>query len=222
MKLKVFFITLLISSSFLTFARVNYPVFRTPKPSVLVRPQSQYTSLLLNLEPRLTYFLEESSQKTNWIDLDLIGSFEISPFSLKNLNVGLQTTIGSSGWILHTVGKWILFPDYKLQPALGVFADAYTGFSSLGQFLIGSNLQLLIQKSFNVQNPFIEDWGIYFAPLLRLNSLETDLYNIDWISGLNFNFDETPFFNSQWSLSIENRYNISFFEIGLRFLIYIQ
>ena len=224
MKMKIIFIFILGSSCFLTFARVNYPIFRTQKPSILIQPQSKYFSTLFNLESRFTYLTnsETPPQKPNWISLDWINSYELSPFSIQSLNVGIQTTTGSSGFIFHTVAKWIPFPDYNYQPAIGLFVDVYSGLSPQTEFLLGSNIQFLIQKNFKTHHPIVEDWGIYFAPLLRINDLNTSVHTMDWITGLIFNVKKTRQFNSEWSFNFEGRYNVSFFEIGLRFLFYIH
>ena len=149
------------------------PVLRSKKPSILVPSQSSLLSLFVNLESRWIFqtpFQKKSTntaeKKPTWVDLNLIGSYEISPFPTESLNIHLQSSIGSEGFIAYTGGKWIPFPDYQFQPAIGLFGDVYTGLSPEKKLVTGMHLQFLIQKSFQGLSP-LEEWGIYFAPLFH-------------------------------------------------------
>ncbi len=224
--MKTILLILFFFINFSAIARVNHPIFQTRKPTILVPPQSSHLALFLNLEPRLIFMKKKSTQrnKPTWIDLNLISSYEISPFTLESLNIGIQGTIGSSGFVLHTIGKWIPFPDYNFQPAIGFFGDIYAGISPQTKSIAGSNIQLLVKKSFkapSIYAAYMEDWGAYLAPFAHFDFIKQKL-DLNLILGLNFNFDETQLVSSKWSLNLEGRYNKSFYEIGLQFLLYIR
>ena len=219
-------------------------VLRSRKPTILVPPQSSHLSLFLNLESRFILH-KKIQQKTPlsqnrlkerqnllkgqesplpWTNLDLIGSYEISPFPFESLNIGFQGTLGSSGLVFYTFGKWIPFPDYNYQPALGMIGEVYGGLSPYRQKFAGINIQFIAQKSFTGMS-LLEEWGLYFIPLIRFNFLpknESNKWTTDWILGLNFNFDENPPLTFKWSFNVEGRYNSSFSLISLQLLLYIQ
>ena len=242
MKITWFFVLCFFHLSAL--AQTTPLVLRSRKPTVLVPPQSSHLSLFLNLESRFI-LQKKPQQKTSspptrlktdkdilqgqntfppWTNLDLIGSYELSPFPFESLNIGFQGVLGSSGLVFYTFGKWIPFPDYNYQPALGVIGEIYGGLSPYRQKLAGFNIQFIAQKSFTGIS-FLEEWGLYFIPLLRFNFLpekETKNWTTDWILGLNFNFDKNPPLDFKWSFNLEGRHNSLFSFISLQFLLYIQ
>lgn len=225
--MKILFIILISFFFFHSWAQISSPILRNKKPSILVPSQSRYLDLFISLESRWVF--QNTAQKKSpnltalieqtWVDLNLIGVYEVSPFPIDNLNIHFQSSIGSDGLILYTGGKWIPFPDYQFQPAIGLLGDVYAGFTPQKKLTAGAHLQLLMQKNFRGASS-LEDWGIYFAPLVHYHFIQKG-WLLNWITGLNFNFNKTRIISSKWSFNIDGRYNKISSQIGFQFLIYI-
>ena len=217
-------LVLFLSISHLTAqARSKYPVFRDPHPSAVIQPNTSKLSLFFNLENQWIAQTSGSKNTTppRWVDLNLFSSYEVSPFyDLTDLNIGIQGSIGSYGAILYVMSKWIPFPDYQWQPAIGLFADLFGGFQPDKNFTTGSHIQLLVKKTFS--HSYANQWSPYIAPILQMQFIPTFQHHWIGTAGLKFYFAKTKWISSDWLINVEGQYGTSYYGISLQWILFIQ
>ena len=122
----------------------------------------------------------EAKKAEPWLMADVFGFWELSPFEYTELNAGFEVSAGSSGLVFYTSGRWVPFPDYGLQPSIGLFVDVFAGIPSQKNtasiFFAGAEICLLIMKELSAENSsWIDYWSPYLAP-----SIHTYFSTLEW------------------------------------------
>lgn len=85
---------------------------------------------------------------TKGIDINVIGQFDEGFSHRKDMNIRYFLGIGESGGIIGSHLKWVPFPDYKYQPALGTSVGMSYNYFNKNTHYISLYLRPLISKEF--------------------------------------------------------------------------
>lgn len=91
-----------------------------------------------------TYFISEREN----IDFNIIAQFDEGFLQRRDMNMRYLIGGGESGFLIGSFLKWIPFPDYKYQPAIGASIGASYNLFNLNTHHVRLHLRLFISKEF--------------------------------------------------------------------------
>ena len=203
------------------FGAGSDPLSRALSPSLLLKPGKKELSFLVQSQSQYIFQPASAFAGTEpWVKTNIIGFYE-SSFIRPSLNLGLQGSIGSSGGFIYVLGRWIPFPDFKYQPAVGLLSDIGAGFNARGSFQICSNIQFLLSKTFAVKHSYLKETLLYFSPLAQMNIAPKTSSFFEWhlILGWQNRFLSQRLASSQFSIGLEGWWNTKQSSIVLKLLL---
>ena len=185
----------------------------TSNLSIFAQPEQLKLSFFTHIHTNYSFKTSASS----WIEADVIADMRTSFFH-PSLNFGLQSSLGSQGFLFHAIGQWVPYPDFDYQPAVGILANISTGISSSGHVYQFSYLQLLLGKTFPIDHGLIKSVTPYFIPLVQL---ETFSFSFNWyaIAGFYIQHSQRNPLHSPIFTAFEGRYNRSHISIHWHLLL---
>ena len=172
----------------------------------LIRPRKFEVSLH-------TQLIYESSK----IDFNVIAQFDEGLYQRRDLNMRYVLGGGEYGFLTGAFLKWIPFPDYKYQPAIGASVGISYNLFNLNTHHIAIHFRPLISKEFGtVVGTFIP--YITFPGSIRINNFSKVQFPIRFTFGIRGELFFIHFHKIEMNLEFSTdlaKYTPSYFSIGV-------
>lgn len=194
------------------------PYFSLQKNTLPSLKQSEKANLYFFTRSQISHYFSDKTLTPYWIETDVVGHFE-TPLFHPSFSFHLQSSLGSQGFLIHSIWQWVPFPDFGYQPTIGLLFDISTGLSSTKQFVLSSYLQLLLKKTFPINHKSIQNITPYLTPLIQYQhkickTLKPtpltqcdNFFALSLITGFSIQYSSQNFFSSPLFFGFEGNYS---------------